>query len=80
VIVVVPAATPVTTPVEDTTVATPVALLLHVPPEVVLLKVEADPTQTDVLPVMAAKAGNGFTVTVITLLLSVVAPEMALRL
>lgn len=42
-IVAVPAETPVTKPVE-VTVATEGLLLLHVPPEVVLVKVMAEPT------------------------------------
>ncbi len=75
--VAVPAETPLTTPVEAPTVATPVALLLQVPPEVELANVVVDPTQMEVVPVMAAKTGNGLTVMVITLLLSVIAPEVA---
>ena len=76
----VPAATPVTTPVEATTVATPVALLLQVPPEVELLNAEVELTQTVVLPVMASRTGNGLTVMMITLLLIVIPPDVALRL
>ena len=78
--VAVPAETPLTTPVEEPTVATPVALLLQVPPEVELANVVVDPTQVEVVPVIAAKIGNGLTVAVITLVLSVMAPEVALRL
>jgi hypothetical protein len=61
VMMLVPEATPVTTPVDDTTVATAVVPLLHVPPVVVLFSVVVIPTQTFVTPVMFA--GNGFTVT-----------------
>jgi len=75
----VPADTPDTTPVEEFTVATPVALLLHVPPVVVELKVVVDPAHTAVVPVMAPTVGNGFTVTVTTLLARVVPPETAFR-
>ncbi len=57
----VPALTPVTTP--DTTVATPPALLVHVPPLVVEARVVVDPTHTDAVPVIAA--GGAFTVTVV---------------
>jgi len=60
----VPAVTPVTTPVEAFMVATPVVALLQVPPEVEFPRVVVNPAQTDRLPVMAAKTGNGFTVTV----------------
>ena len=63
--VAVPAATPFTTPVVPM-VATPVLLLLHTPPAVVLLKVVVDPWHTDATPVIAA--GNGFTVTVTVVL------------
>ena len=59
--VAVPAATPVTTPVPVTTVAVPGALLLHVPPAVLLDMVIEWPVQTDNGPVIEATAG--FTVT-----------------
>lgn len=59
----VPAATPVTTPVEASTVATPSALLLQVWfPEVVLLKVVVALAQSVAVPVMAATAGRALTV------------------
>jgi hypothetical protein len=57
-----PAETPVTTP-EALTVATAVLLEDQVPPAVASLKVVADPTQTLVVPVMAATTGRAFTVT-----------------
>jgi hypothetical protein len=59
VIIAVPAATPVTTPVE-LMVATPVLLLLHVPPGVISDKLVVRPTQTLSVPVIAA--GFGLTV------------------
>ena len=46
-----PAATPVTTPVEPT-VATAVLPLLHVPPPVELLKGVVNPAQTTAVPVI----------------------------
>jgi hypothetical protein len=45
-------------------VATAASLLVHVPPGVVLLKVVVAPTQTALVPVIAATTGNGLTVTV----------------
>ena len=62
--VAVPEVMPVTTPVEDPMVATPVALLLHVPPEVVLVNVVVKPTHTLVVPAIAA--GFGLTVKLVT--------------
>lgn len=59
-IVAVPAAIPVTIPVEPTT-AVPVALLAHVPPPVAEDNVIVAPAHTDVAPVMAA--GSALTVT-----------------
>ena len=50
-----------TAPVPDATVASPVLLLVHVPPPDVLLSVVVTPTQTVDAPVIAA--GNGLTVT-----------------
>ena len=62
--VVVPVATPITTP-PVLTVAVPVALLDHVPPNTESLSEVVAETQTVVVPVMAAgTAGNGLTVTV----------------
>ena len=55
-----PDETPVTTPVEDTTVAIPVLPLVHVPPPA-SLKVVVNPAHTVPVPVM--DVGNGFTVT-----------------
>jgi hypothetical protein len=63
VIAAVPYETPITIPVEVPIVATPVALLLHVPPDEVLESVTEEPIQTGIIPVIAA--GNGFTVTVV---------------
>ena len=59
----VPPETPVTTPVDDATVATAVLLLLQVPVPVGSLRVKLDPGQTGTEPVMAA--GLGFTETVL---------------
>jgi hypothetical protein len=49
---------PETMPEEEPIVATPMLELLHVPPPL-LLKVVVKPSQTDVVPVIAA--GNEFT-------------------
>jgi hypothetical protein len=57
-----PAATPVMTP-EALTVAIAVLLEDQVPPDVASLKVVVDPTQTLVVPVMAATVGRALTVT-----------------
>lgn len=51
-IVVVPALTPVTTPVEELIVATAVLLDVHTPPVVVLDNVVVDPEHTAVVPVI----------------------------
>ena len=59
--VAVPAPVPVAIPETGSTVATPVLLLLHVPPPMALLNAEAAPTQKLVVPVMGAV---GLTVTV----------------
>lgn len=66
VIVVAPAATPVTVPVTEPTVATATVLLLHTPPVVAELSVVADPAHTLVVPVIAA--GIALTVTVVVVL------------
>jgi len=58
----VPVATPLTVPVEEPIVATPVLLLLHVPPDVVELSVVLLPAQMLVVPVI--EAGVLFTVNV----------------
>ena len=60
-----PAATPVTTPVPLTTVATEVRPLVHDPPPVASDNVVAAPAQTEAVPVMEPAFGNGFTVTVV---------------
>ena len=62
VIIDVPCETPETTPDKEPTVATPVWLLIHVPPGVVLVRINDDPTQTGETPPMAA--GTGLTVKV----------------
>jgi hypothetical protein len=62
VIIAVPPVTPFTVP-DVPTVAMPVLLLLHVPPDVMSLKVVDVPAQTIVVPV--TDAGNGFIVTVV---------------
>ena len=59
-IVAVPAPTPVTTPDNEPTVATPVPLLLHVPPEDASNNVVDVPAHIVVKPVTAP--GSGFTV------------------
>ena len=61
--VLVPAATPVTTPVVESTVATPSVPLVQVPPEVVLEKAVVFPTQTVVVPAIVC-AIAALTVTV----------------
>jgi hypothetical protein len=57
-----PAATPVTTP-EALTVAIAVLLEDQVPPAEASLRVVVEPTQTLVVPVMAATVGRALTVT-----------------
>jgi len=52
VIVAVPAATPVITPEEDPIEATAVLLLLHTPPDVLLLSRDEAPIHTVVTPVI----------------------------
>ena len=56
----VPTAPPKTTPVDVPIVITPL-LLLHVPPAEKSLRLVVSPTQTVLVPVIAA--GNGLTVT-----------------
>ena len=53
---------PVTIPDKDPTVATPVAVLLHVPPEEVSVSVEVSPVHNLGLPEISD--GNGLTVNV----------------
>ena len=57
----VPAEIPVTTPVL-LTVATFGESVSQSPPSVAFANVEVEPTQTDVVPVIGATTGNGFTV------------------
>ena len=61
VILTVPAATPVTIPVDEPTVAVPVALLVHVPPNVASLRVIAFAVQRLLDPLIAE--GTVLTVT-----------------
>jgi len=56
--VLVPAVKPVTTPVEETTVATAVFELVHVPPVVVADKVVVLPLHTQTVPVMNDTVGE----------------------
>ena len=67
-IVVVPAVTPVTTPVEELIVATAVLLDVQTPPVVVLDNVVVDPEHTAVVPVIEATVGNVVTVTAVAAL------------
>ena len=62
--VAVPAATPVTRPVEALIVATPVALLDQLPPETVEAKVVVPETQTVWVPLRVPAEGAAVTVTV----------------
>lgn len=62
VMVTVPAATPVTIPDDDPTVAVNTSLLLHVPPLVASVSVLVSPSHTLSVPPIAA--GNAFTETV----------------
>ena len=59
-----PEVTPVTVPEVAPIVATPVLLLVHVPPEVASVNVVGNPTQTFVVPPIAA--GFGLTVKLVT--------------
>jgi hypothetical protein len=65
VIVVVPAVTPVTTPVEELIVATAGLLDVQTPLAVVLDNVVVDPVHTAVVPVIDATTGNAVTVTAV---------------
>ena len=56
VIITVPADTPVTTPVNDPTLAIAGALLLHVPPVVASVRVSVVPTQMLVVPTIGVTA------------------------
>jgi hypothetical protein len=64
VIVAVPAATPVTTPVDEFTVAIPVAPLVHEPPDDVDVKVVVPATQIACVPLKVPAKGAAVTVTV----------------
>ena len=67
-IVVVPAVTPVTTPVEELIDATAVLLDVQTPLAVVLDNVVVDPVHTAVVPVIDATTGNAVTVTAVAAL------------
>ena len=60
-----PAATPVTTPVEALTVAVAVLDDVQTPPAVTSDKVVVEPSHTEVVPVIAATVGNALIVTVV---------------
>ena len=57
-----PAATGVTTPVDELTVAIPVLLLAHVPPEAVSVKVTVEPVHIVAEPDIALAIEAGLTV------------------
>jgi predicted cupin superfamily sugar epimerase len=69
VIVVVPAETPVTTPVEEPMVATAGVLDVQVPPGVASARVVVPVTQTVNVPVIGAVVAPGFTVKLFELML-----------
>lgn len=59
-----PAATPITTPLVEFTVATAGLLLLQVPPtDPLLIRVVDKPAQTVVVPLISPAFASGFTVT-----------------
>ena len=60
--VVLPAVSPVTTPVDGFTVAAVVLLLLQVPPLILLLRVVVEPVQTNVVPLTVPALGTGIPV------------------
>ena len=60
--VVFPTATPDTVPVPGSTCATAVLLLLHAPPETLLLNIMFEPIHTDEAPLIVPALGTGFTV------------------
>ena len=70
VIVVVPEVTPVTIPVDEPTVATPVALLVHDPPPVLLVNVIVEPGHTVPGPTIGPAADMTLTVVVTRQLLT----------
>lgn len=59
-----PTPTPVTVPVFEPMVATASVLLVHVPPETLLLRLIVEPTHTEEAPLIVPALGTGFTVTV----------------
>jgi hypothetical protein len=63
VMIAVPAATPLTTPVEAFTVAIPVALLDQLPPDTVEVNVVVPPTQIPCVPLMVPADAGAVTVT-----------------
>ena len=63
--VAVPAATPVTMPVDDPTVAMEVLPLVQVPPLTVLLKVDVVPGHSEVVPLIVPALVEELTVTVL---------------
>ena len=65
-IVAVPAVTPVTLPVIEFTVATAAFDVVHTPPDVVLVKIVAEPIHAFVVPPIAASVGNALTLTTTT--------------
>jgi hypothetical protein len=62
-IVVIPAAIPVTMPVDAPTVPAAGALLDHTPPDTLLLSVTVDAAQTEEVPVLVPATGEAITVT-----------------
>ena len=62
---VLPAATPVTTPVDALTVAVAVLDDVQTPPDVTSAKAVVAPSHTEVVPVIAATVGNALIVTVV---------------
>lgn len=63
--VVVPPAMAVTTPVDEPITAVAVALLLHVPPDTVLVSEVVEPTHRDEEPDMVPAVAAAFTVTIL---------------
>lgn len=59
-----PVIIPVTTPVDEFTMAE-IPLLLHTPPVVVLVSVKLSPAHITNVPVIGSTTGNGFTVIVL---------------
>ena len=69
-----PADTPVTNPVEASTVATPKGTLDQVPPFVTSANGVVEPTHTVAAPMIAATVGKAFTVATTAVLVAVVHP------